>query len=77
MTAEKLVKWVGRIILILVTALITAAFVPMFFTAGEKLTVKTPEACEELGGEYASGFVGPAHCFGVENGRLIDYFNAK
>ena len=58
----------------IIVAIVIAALAPFLIMAVRKLTVDTSSKCEALDGEYTSEFVGPAHCFRIIDGELVDSF---
>jgi hypothetical protein len=58
----------------IVVAIVIAALAPFLIMAVRKLTVDTSSKCDALGGEYTSEFIGPAHCFQIIDGELVDSF---
>lgn len=59
-------------VVIIILSLVILA--PIFITQYENITKYSSEKCEELGGEYTSEFIGPTHCFLIEDGKLVDAF---
>jgi hypothetical protein len=59
----------------IVAAIVLAALAPFLIMAVRTSTVDTSSKCDALGGEYTSEFIGPAHCFRIIDGELVDSFD--
>ena len=59
----------------IIVAIIITTFAPVLIMAARKLTVETSSKCDSLGGQYSSEFSGPAHCFRIIDGELVDSFD--
>jgi len=68
---RKLISMAGNAI---VVAIVITVLAPFLIMAVRKLTVDTSSKCEALDGEYTSEFLGPAHCFRIIDGELVDSF---
>jgi hypothetical protein len=59
---------------IVVVAIVLTILAPFLIIAVRTSPVDTSSKCDALGGEYISEFTGPAHCFRIIDGELVDSF---